>query len=147
MVGAQDGGVTRQIVETVRDDGDNNVQHDEGAEEDEGDEVDVGHRRAAPLVRVRHVELAVLGVVPLVGHGVAGPPVHGGHHDVGPGLARGTAEQHDLGLENISKVVVPRDLCVRIIRDVPKHLHSNYGVYKEQHQHQHHYIWKSLKRK
>ena len=43
MVGAQDGRVSRQVVEAVHDDGDDDVQHDEGAEEDEGDEVEVGH--------------------------------------------------------------------------------------------------------
>ena len=41
MVGAEDGGVPRQIVKVVHDDGHKQVEHDEAAEEDEGDEVDV----------------------------------------------------------------------------------------------------------
>ena len=77
----------------------------------------------------------ILGVVPLVRLGVARPPVHRAHHDVGPGLARGAAEQHDLGLENISKVVVSVDLGLRVEGDVSKHLHPDYGVDEEQHQH------------
>ena len=59
MVRAEDGGVSGEVVEAVGDDGHHDVQHDEGAQEDEGDEVDVGHGRPAPLLRVRHVQLPV----------------------------------------------------------------------------------------
>ena len=41
VVGAEDGGVPRQVVEVVHDHRHEQVEHDEGAEEDEGDEVDV----------------------------------------------------------------------------------------------------------
>jgi len=43
VVGAQDGGVPRQVVKVVHDDRHKEIQHDEAAEEDEGDEIDVGH--------------------------------------------------------------------------------------------------------
>ena len=145
MVGTKDGGISGEVVKAVSDDGHNNVQHNERTQEDEGDEIDVGHWRAAPLLRVRHVELSVLGVVPLVSVRVAGSPVHCGHHDVGPSLASCASEEHDLGLENVPEVVVPINLCFRIIGDIAEHLHPNDGIYEEEHHHQHHYIWKSLK--
>ena len=66
VVGAKDGGVSGQVVEAVRDHSHHDVQHDEGAEEDEGDKVEIGDRVATALLWVSHVELAVLGVVPLV---------------------------------------------------------------------------------
>ena len=64
MMRAEDGGVPREVVEVVHDDGHKQVQHDEGAEEDEGHEVDVRDVRAAGLVRV---EQAARGLVALVG--------------------------------------------------------------------------------
>ena len=88
MVRAKDGGVSGQVVEAVRDDGHHDVQHDEGAEEDEGDKVEIGDGVAAALLWVSHVELAVLGVVPLVSVGVARPSSHSRHHDVRPGFPR-----------------------------------------------------------
>ncbi len=50
----------RSVPLPVRDDGDDNVEHDEGAEEDEWDEVEVGDGGPAPPLRVRDVQLAVL---------------------------------------------------------------------------------------
>ena len=88
MVRAQDGGVSGQVVEAVRDHGHHDVQHDEGAEEDEGDKVEIGDGVAAPLLRVSHVELAILGVVPLVSVRVARSSSHSRHHDVWPGFTR-----------------------------------------------------------
>ena len=64
MMRAEDGGVPREVVEVVHDDGHKQVQHDEGAEEDEGHEVDVRDVRAAGLV---WVEQAARGLVALVG--------------------------------------------------------------------------------
>ena len=64
MMRAEDGGVPREVVEVVHDDGHKQVQHDEGAEEDEGHEVDVRDVRAAGLVRVKQ---AARGLVALVG--------------------------------------------------------------------------------
>lgn len=52
MMGPEDGGVPREVVKVVHDDGHKQVQHDEGAEEDEGHKVDVGHVTAAGLIRV-----------------------------------------------------------------------------------------------
>ncbi len=43
VVRAQDGGVPREVVKVVHDDGHEQVEHDEGAQEDEGDEVHVRH--------------------------------------------------------------------------------------------------------
>ena len=51
-MGPEDGGVPREVIEVVHDDGHKQVQHDERAEEDEGHEVDVGHITAAGLIRV-----------------------------------------------------------------------------------------------
>ena len=41
-----------EVVKVVHDDGDEEVEHDERAEEDEGDEVNVGHGGAATLAGV-----------------------------------------------------------------------------------------------
>ena len=82
----KDGGVSGQVVEAVRDDGHHDVQHDEGAEEDEGDKVEIGDGVATALLRVSHVELAILGVVPLVSVGVTGSSSHSRHHDIRPGF-------------------------------------------------------------
>ena len=50
MVGSKDGAVSRQVVEAVHNDGNDNVEHNEGAEKDERHEVEVGHVGAAGLV-------------------------------------------------------------------------------------------------
>ena len=42
-----------EVVKVVHDDGDEEVQHDECAEEDEGDKVDVGAVGAASLFRIQ----------------------------------------------------------------------------------------------
>ena len=63
MVGPEDGGVPREVVEVVHDDGHKKVQHDEGAEEDEGHKVDVRHVAAAGLIRVEEQPCCL---VPLV---------------------------------------------------------------------------------
>ena len=52
MVTTQNGAVSGQVIKTVHDDGDHDVQHDEAAQEDEGDEVGVGDVITAFLVRV-----------------------------------------------------------------------------------------------
>ena len=52
MVTAQNGAVSGQVIETVHDDGDHDVQHDEAAQEDEGDEVGVGDVITTLLVGV-----------------------------------------------------------------------------------------------
>ena len=63
MMGPEDGGVPREVVKVVHDDGHKQVQHDEGAEEDEGHKVDVRHVTATSLIRV---EEKPRGLVPLV---------------------------------------------------------------------------------
>jgi hypothetical protein len=45
--------VPRQVVEVVHDDGNEQIEHDEGAEEDEGHEVDVRQGRPAVLAGVQ----------------------------------------------------------------------------------------------
>ena len=52
MVTTQNGAVSGQVIETVHDDGDHDVQHDEAAQEDEGDVVAVGDVIAARLIGV-----------------------------------------------------------------------------------------------
>ena len=52
MVTAQNGAVSGQVIETVHDDGDHDVQHDEAAQEDEGDKVGVGDVITTLLVGV-----------------------------------------------------------------------------------------------
>ena len=47
MVGSEDGPITGQVVEVVHDDGDEQVEDEEGAHHEEGDEVGVGEVRAA----------------------------------------------------------------------------------------------------
>jgi len=48
------------VLLPVRNDGHDDVEHDEGAEEDEGDEVEVGDGGPAAPLRVRDVQLTVL---------------------------------------------------------------------------------------
>ncbi len=43
MVGSKDRAVTRQVVEAVHNDGNDDVEHNEGAEKDERHEVKVRH--------------------------------------------------------------------------------------------------------
>ena len=50
MMRSQDGAVPGQVVKVVHDDGNKQVEHDEGTEEDEGDEVDVGHVGTTGLI-------------------------------------------------------------------------------------------------
>ena len=85
MVRAEDGGVPGEVVEAVHDDGDDDVEHDEGAEEDEADEVGDGQVVAARLLgRVGQLGRRVV----LDGQRVARPPRHARVHDLGPRLAR-----------------------------------------------------------
>ena len=85
MVRAEDGGVPGEVVEAVHDDGDDDVEHDEGAEEDEADEVGDGQVVAARLLgRVGQLGRRVV----LDGQWVARPPRHARVHDLGPRLAR-----------------------------------------------------------
>ena len=89
MVGAQDGRVSRQVVEVVHDDGDDDVQHDEGAEEDEGDEVEVGHVWAARLVGFDPVAGRLVELVRAL---VTLPAGDARHHDVRPSFSGGAPE-------------------------------------------------------
>ena len=50
MVGAEDGPVPGEVVEVIHDDGDKEVQNEEGAKHEEGDEVDVGKVGSATLL-------------------------------------------------------------------------------------------------
>ena len=52
MVTTQNGTVPCEVIETVHDDGDHDVQHDEAAQEDEGDVVGVGDVIAARLIGI-----------------------------------------------------------------------------------------------
>ena len=83
MVGSEDGGVPGEVVEAVHDDGDDDVEHDEGAEEDEGDEVGDGQ-----VVAARLLDGHAGGGVVRDGHGVAGTALHAGVHYLGPRLSR-----------------------------------------------------------
>lgn len=74
MVGAKDGRVPRQVIEIVHNDGDEQIQHQERAEEDERDEIGVGYVRAAATLL-------------FTGFRVAGPTLHAGQHYVRPCLA------------------------------------------------------------
>ena len=42
-MGSKDGRIAGEVVEIVHDDGDEQIEHDEGTQEDEGDKVDVGN--------------------------------------------------------------------------------------------------------
>ena len=43
MMGPEDGGVPREVVEVVHDDGNEEVEHKEGANHEEADEEGIGH--------------------------------------------------------------------------------------------------------
>ncbi len=84
----QDGAVPGQVVEVVHDDGDEQVEHEERAEEDEGDEVGVGQVGPAGfdlghVDGLRHCEVH-LGLQRLR---VARPPGLAREHDTRPGFA------------------------------------------------------------
>lgn len=81
MMRAQDRRVPRKVIEVVHDDGDEEIQHEERAEENERHEVGVGDVGAAAL------RLLFLGLR------VAGTTLQARQHDVRPGLARGTSEK------------------------------------------------------
>jgi len=74
----QDAGVPREIIKIIHDDGDEQIQHEEGAEEYKRYEVGVGQCGSAVLSR------CLLGVL------VAGLALQTGQHYVWPGLARCT---------------------------------------------------------
>ena len=93
MVGAQDGGVSGQVVEVVHDDGHEQVDHDEAAEEDEGDKVEVGGVAATGLVWVEKFPRCLIPAVALL---VAGPTSLAGQHYVRPGLSSGTSYKYKL---------------------------------------------------
>ena len=65
-MGAEDGRVSSEIIKTVSDNGNNDVQHDEGAEEDKGDEVDISDGGSTSLLGICHVQFSVLCIIPLV---------------------------------------------------------------------------------
>ncbi len=90
VVRPQDGAVPGQVVEVVHDDGDEQVEHEERAEEDEGDEVGVGQVGSARL-DLSHVDGLRHGEVHLRLQrlGVARPSGLAGEHDTRPGLTRG----------------------------------------------------------
>ena len=48
MVGSEDGPVPGQVVKVVHDDGNKQVEDEEGADDEERDEVDVGKVSSAP---------------------------------------------------------------------------------------------------
>ncbi len=92
VMGSQDGRVSGEIVEVVHDDSDEQVQHEEGAQEDEGDEVDVREVRPAHFV----VEPA-RGLVDGKGQRVALAPGHAGQHDARPSFPSGASENDGSG--------------------------------------------------
>lgn len=138
---AEDGGVSRQIVEAVHDNSHDNVEHDETAEKDEGDKVEVGDVGAAGPVGV---DGQARGFIHLQGLLVAGATTNASHHDVRPSLAGGASEKHHESLENGPKVVVALDGSVGVQVDVAEELHAHDGVNEEKHHHQHHHVGQSL---
>jgi len=81
MMRAQDRRVSREVIEVVHDDGNEEIQHEERAKEDERHKIGVGDVGAATL------RLLLLGLR------VAGTALYAGQHDVRPGLARSTPEK------------------------------------------------------
>ena len=49
-------------------------------------------------------------------------------------------EEHEVGLKDISEVVVSVYGSIGVEGDVPEHLHADDRVDEEQHHHQHHHI-------
>jgi hypothetical protein len=141
MVGAQDGGVARQIVEAVHDDSHHDVEHNEAAEKNEGDKVEVGDVGAA---RFFWVVFETGGDVVIEGLLVTDPTANAGHHDVGPSLARRTTEEQHESLEDASKVVVALDGSVGVQVDAAEELHADDGVDEEEHHHEHHNVGQGL---
>ena len=140
-MGAKDGRVAREIVEAVHDDSDDNVEHNEAAEEDERDEVKVSDVGAASLVGV---DLKAGGLVDLMGAFITGSARDAGHHDIRPSFPGGASEQHHESLEDGPEVVVAFNGSVGVQVDVAEELHPDDGVDEEQHDHQHHDVRQGL---
>ena len=97
-MGTEYGGVPGKVVKVVHDDGDEQVEHNEGAEKNERDKVDVGNIRAASLVGVEQLAVArALRLVPFIRFLVAGATGQSGQHDLRPGLASGASAVHKDG--------------------------------------------------
>ncbi len=88
MVSAQDRRISCQVVEVVHDDGDEQVEHEKGAEENEGDEVGVGEHRTAGLERVDDLPGRL---IVLERSWVADAAGLAGQHDTRPSLAGSTS--------------------------------------------------------
>ena len=113
MVGAQDGPIPGQVVKVVHDDGDEQVENEEGADDEVGDEV-----------RIRKVGSATGRVASVLGPLVADDLgiLLAGQHDFLPGLAGGGAEEDQEGLRERLKVVVPVDVGALLRRDLSEYL-------------------------
>ena len=117
MVGAKDGPITGQVVEVVHDDGDEQVEDEEGADDEERDKVRVGEVGAAPG-RIAGV------LAPIVAD-------HGGillarQHDFLPGFTCRRSEEDEQGLRERLEVVVSVDVCPLLHGDFAKHLSTNW---------------------
>ena len=143
MVTAQNGAVPCKVIETVHDDSDHDVQHDKAAQENEGDKVEVRNVGSARLVWV-HGEAG--GFVDLYGEFITNLAANTRHHDFGPRFACGTSEENHESLENGAKVGVSLNGSVGVKVDVAEQLHADDGIDEEQHHHEHHDVWQSLKK-
>ena len=113
MVGAQDGPIPGEVIEVVHDDGDEQVEDEEGADDKKGDEVGVGKVRAAAsrvaCVLTPHVAKHVRVFLAR-------------QHDLLPGLAGGGSEQDEERLREGLEVVVPVNVATLLRCDFAKHL-------------------------
>ena len=117
VVGTQDGPVPGQVVKVVHDDGDEQVEDEEGAHDEEGDEVRVSKVRSASLVG------GPLSVVrPLITFHVWMFSTR--QHDLLPGLASGGPEEHEEGLRERLEVVVPVDVAALLRSNLAKDLEN-----------------------
>ena len=83
MVCTENGGVPGEVVEVVHDDSDEEIEHEEAAEEDKGDEEEIGDVAAAHLAGLQQL---ARGLVPLNRPGVADLARPARQHDVWPRL-------------------------------------------------------------
>ena len=103
---AKNGAVAGQVIKTVHDDGDHDVQHDEAAQEYERHEVEVGDVGAASPIRI---DGQSGGDVQFDCEFVANSATDAGHHNFGPSFSGGTSKEDHESLGNGAKVGVSLD--------------------------------------
>jgi hypothetical protein len=140
---AENGPISRQVVEIVHDDGHEQVDNQEGAQAHKGHKVGNGHPAGAVLL----LRAAVALCARRPRKRIARLDRLNRDHDLLPRLARGRPKEHHESARERAEVVVPRDLrLARILveNDLAEELHADHGVDEEHHDDEQDDIWQGL---